>query len=158
MASIDMSALKPSPNASVIVGLQKAVAQSFALTALASNAHTNVTGPDFFTLHGVFGEIYSRAFASVDLLAERMRALGSFVNMCMTEMDKVSGLPCLDAPFSAQEAVATILRAQDIIIADLTGLMNVADASGDKPTSNIIQDEIAAVQKSQWMLRSYLRD
>lgn len=157
MASIDLSGLKPSPNASVIAGLQKAVAQSFALTALASNAHTNVTGPDFFQLHEAFAGIYSRAFASVDLLAERIRALGSFVNMCMTEMDKVSGLPCLDAPFGAQEAVSTIIRAQDIIIADLTALMNVADASGDKPTSNIIQDEIAAVQKSQWMLRSYLR-
>lgn len=156
MATIDLSALKPSSSASVISGLQKAVAQSFCLTALASNAHLNVSGKDFFQLHAAFQGVYERAFASVDLLAERMRALGSFVNVCLTEMDDMSGLPCLKAPFGAQEAVSTIIRAQSIMIVDLTSVMNAAENSGDKTTANMIQEELAALEKSNWMLRAYL--
>lgn len=156
MATVPISQVSAAP-ISVIAGLQKTVAQSFALTALAQNAHVNVVGPDFFQLHEAFQGIYERAFSGVDKWSERMRALDSMVNLCLTEMDAMSGLPCLKTPFSAQEAVSTLINAQSIIIQDLTGLMNLADSTGDKVTANMIQDEIAAVQKSNWMLKSYLR-
>lgn len=156
MATVPISQVSAAP-VSVVAGLQKTVAQSFALTALAQNAHVNVVGPDFFQLHEAFGGVYDRAFGAVDKWAERMRALDAMVNLCLTEMDSMSGLPCLKAPFSAQEAVSTVIKAQDIIISDLTGLMNLAESTGDKVTANMVQDEIAAVQKSNWMLKSYLR-
>jgi starvation-inducible DNA-binding protein len=157
MATFDLSSLKASANASVLNGLQKAVAQSLALSALAKNAHVNIVGPDFFQLHEVFGAIYDRASTDLDDLAERMRSLDSYVTLCLTEADTMSGLPCLKAPFTAQEAVATVIKAQDIIVTDLTATMNVADASGDKVTANSLQDKIYATQKSNWFLKSYLR-
>lgn len=141
----------------IIVGLQKAVAQSLALSVLAKNCHVNITGSDFFQLHAAFGSIYDRASDDLDDIAERMRALDAMVAMCLSEADDMSGLPCLKAPFTAQDAVATLISAQSIIIADLTSLMNKADASGDKVTANFLQDRIAATQKSNWMLKSYLR-
>ena len=157
MASIDLSGLKPSLNASVIAGLQKAVSQSLALSVLSKNAHVNVSGPDFFQLHDAFGAIYDRASADLDDLAERMRALDAPVTLCLTEADNTSGLPCLETPFNAQGAVATILRAQDIIVSDLAAVMNLADSVGDKVTANALQDKIYATQKSNWFLKSYLR-
>lgn len=156
MNTLPISQVSAAP-ANVVQGLQKSVAQSFALTALAQNAHVNVVGPDFYQLHEAFQGIYEGAFASVDKWAERMRALDGVVNLCLTEMDTMSGLPCLKTPFSAQEAVNTLITAQSIIITDLEGLMNLAESSGDKVTANMVQDEIASLQKSRWMLRSYLR-
>lgn len=143
--------------AGVVQGLQKAVAQSLALSVLAKNAHVNVVGPDFFQLHEAFGDIYDRASDDLDSIAERMRALDSFVAICLTEADDMSGLPCLKAPFSAQEAVSTVMKAQEIIIKDLTAVMNLADSTGDKVTANFLQDKIYATQKSNWFLKSYLR-
>jgi starvation-inducible DNA-binding protein len=154
MATLPIIASAPTIN--LTQGLQKAVAQSLALSVLAKNAHVNVVGPDFFQLHEVFGSIYGRASEDLDAIAERMRALGGFVAMCMTEADSMSGLPCLKAPFTAQDAVTTLVRAQDIVVSDLTGVMNAADLAGDKVTANMLQDMIMATQKSQWMLRSYL--
>lgn len=154
MATLPIIASAPTIN--LTLGLQKAVAQSLALSVLAKNAHVNVVGPDFFQLHEVFGGIYERAAGDLDAIAERMRALGGFVAMCMTESDGMSGLPCLKAPFSAQEAVTTLVMAQGIVITDLTGVMNAADLTGDKVTANMLQDMIMATQKSNWMLRSYL--
>lgn len=145
------------PQMTVIQGLHKAVAQSYALLALSHNAHVNITGRDFFPLHSVLGDIYNGALADADLFAERIRALDSFCHICLTELDKESGLPCLKTPFNAQEAIVTIINAQSIIINDLTGLMNLADSTGDKVTSNLLQDKIAQVQKSNWMLKSYLK-
>lgn len=141
----------------VLVGLQKAVAQSLALSVLAKNAHVNVVGPDFFQLHGEFGEIYDRASGDLDDIAERMRALDSYVAICLTEADSMSGLPCLKAPFTAQEAVSTVMKAQTIVVGDLTNVMNLADSTGDKVTANQLQDKIYSLQKSNWKLRSYLR-
>jgi len=157
MASIDLSSLSTS-NPSVVNGLRKAVAQSYGLLALSHNAHVNLVGPDFFQLHAVLGDIYEGALGDADLYAERVRALDAFCPICLTEMDSASDLPCLSVPFAARDGIATVLSAFDIIIKDLTSLMNTADATGDKVTANMIQDRVAAAQKQVWQLKSYLRN
>lgn len=156
MATIDLSRVSPT-NPSVVNGLRKAVAQSYSLLALSHNAHVNLVGPDFFQLHAVLGDIYEGALGDADLYAERIRSLDAFCHICLTEMDSASGLPCLPTPFAAREGIAAVLSAFDIIIKDLTSLMNTADATGDKVTANMIQDKVAAAQKQTWMLKSYLR-
>jgi len=156
MATIDLSSVS-STNPSVVNGLRKAVAQSYGLLALSHNLHVNIVGPDFFQLHAVLGGIYEGALDDADLYAERIRSLDAFCHICLTEMDSASGLPCLPSPFAAREGIATVLNAFDIIIKDLTSLMNTADATGDKVTANMIQDKVAAAQKQTWQLKSYLR-
>ena len=59
-------------------GLGHLLADSYTLYLKTHNFHWNVTGPMFLTLHQMFEEQYTELHAAVDLIAERIRALGHF--------------------------------------------------------------------------------
>jgi starvation-inducible DNA-binding protein len=59
-------------------GLSHVMADTYSLYLKTHNYHWNVTGPMFRTLHLMFEEQYNELWTAVDLIAERIRALGYF--------------------------------------------------------------------------------
>ena len=59
--------------------LASALADTYTLMLKTQNYHWNVTGYRFQPLHSMFEEQYENLFEAVDLLAERIRALGFLV-------------------------------------------------------------------------------
>ena len=57
-------------------GLSRLLADSFTLYLKTHNFHWNVTGPMFNTLHVMFMDQYTELWNALDLIAERIRALG----------------------------------------------------------------------------------
>ena len=57
-------------------GLSHLLADSFTLYLKTQNFHWNVTGPMFNTLHVMFMDQYTELWNALDLIAERIRALG----------------------------------------------------------------------------------
>lgn len=57
-------------------GLSRLLADSYTLYLMTHNFHWNVTGPMFNTLHLMFEQQYTELALAVDLIAERIRALG----------------------------------------------------------------------------------
>lgn len=57
-------------------GLSRLLADSYTLYLKTHNYHWNVTGPMFNTLHLMFEQQYTELAMAVDLIAERIRALG----------------------------------------------------------------------------------
>jgi len=57
-------------------GLSRLLADSYTLYLMTHNFHWNVTGPMFNSLHVMFMEQYSEQWTALDLIAERIRALG----------------------------------------------------------------------------------
>ena len=57
-------------------GLSHLLADTYTLYLKTHNFHWNVTGPMFCTLHLMFEEQYVELPLAVDLIAERIRALG----------------------------------------------------------------------------------
>ena len=57
-------------------GLSKVLADTYTLYLKTHNFHWNVTGPMFQTLHLMFEQHYNELALAVDLIAERIRALG----------------------------------------------------------------------------------
>jgi len=56
--------------------LSHMLADSYVLYLKTHNFHWNVTGPMFQTLHTLFMTQYTEEWAALDLIAERIRALG----------------------------------------------------------------------------------
>ncbi|RYG72090.1 DNA starvation/stationary phase protection protein, partial [bacterium] len=56
--------------------LSKVLADTYTLYLKTHNFHWNVTGPQFQTLHLMFEEHYNELWQAVDIVAERIRALG----------------------------------------------------------------------------------
>ena len=57
-------------------GLSRLLADSYTLYLKTHNYHWNVVGPMFNTLHLMFEQQYTELAMAVDLIAERIRALG----------------------------------------------------------------------------------
>lgn len=57
-------------------GLSCLLADSYTLYLMTHNFHWNVTGPQFNTLHTMFMAQYTEQWTALDLIAERIRALG----------------------------------------------------------------------------------
>src|ERR671926_181858 len=57
-------------------GLSRLLADTYTLYLKTHNFHWNVTGPMFQTLHVMFEQQYTELALAVDLIAERIRALG----------------------------------------------------------------------------------
>ena len=62
----------------IAAGLSRVLADSYTLYLKTHNFHWNVTGPMFQTLHLMFETQYNELALAVDLIAERIRALGEF--------------------------------------------------------------------------------
>ena len=60
----------------IAAGLSRLLADTYTLYLKTHNFHWNVTGPMFQTLHLMFETQYNELALAVDLIAERIRALG----------------------------------------------------------------------------------
>lgn len=57
-------------------GLSALLADSYTLYLMTHNFHWNVTGPQFNSLHNMFMTQYTEQWNALDVIAERIRALG----------------------------------------------------------------------------------
>src|SRR2546430_1050238 len=76
----------------IAAGLAKLLADTYTLYLKTHNFHWNVTGPMFETLHLMFEKQYIELAAAVDLIAERIRALGLPAPGTYAEFAKLSSI------------------------------------------------------------------
>ena len=139
----------------VIAGLEKALANSYALMIKTHNYHWNVQGPNFVGLHNLFQEQYTDLFTAIDDLAERIRALGSPAPGSLSAFRNLSGIP--DAPDQVQNArtmVQDLISSREIMLKGDAELLAVAEEAGDQVTIDMITERVGKNEKDIWMLRS----
>lgn len=141
----------------VTVGLQKAVANTSVLLFLTLNAHWNIVGADFFQLHKALNDQYEILFDTLDILAERMRALDSLVQVNLTAFDQAAAMPTLPPKADGRAMITTLVAAHDKNVADLKAVAMDARTQADTVTENMLLSIIEAEQKTLWMLKSYLK-
>src|ERR687884_203425 len=76
----------------VAKGLAHVLSDTYTLYLKTHNFHWNVTGPMFQTLHLMFETQYTELAAAVDLIAERIRALGFPAPGTYAEFSKLSSV------------------------------------------------------------------
>jgi starvation-inducible DNA-binding protein len=74
-------------------GLSRVLADSYSLYLKTHYFHWNVTGPMFQTLHLMFETQYTELALAVDLVAERIRALGVYAPGTYRQFAALSSIP-----------------------------------------------------------------
>ena len=117
--------------------------------------HWNVEGPNFKSLHELFEVNYQALFASMDEIAERIRALGVYAPMGGQELAALSRIDSSDNSVPSSNAmVQNLVAGHEAFIANAKEALNVL---GDDPASEgMVTDLITAHEKMAWMLRSSL--
>ena len=91
MATIDIG-IKERDRKTIAEGLSRLLADTYTLYLKTHNFHWNVTGPMFQTLHLMFETQYNELALAVDLIAERIRALGHPAPGTYAEYGKLSSI------------------------------------------------------------------
>ncbi|WP_151733153.1 Dps family protein ['Paenibacillus yunnanensis' Narsing Rao et al. 2020] len=118
--------------------------------------HWYVNGPQFFTLHEKFEELYNEAAGFVDELAERLLAIGGKPASTMTQYLALSDLKEAAGGESAKEMVAQLVADFTLIVSELKAGIEAAEDLGDHPTADLFIGIRSSVEKTVWMLNAYL--
>jgi starvation-inducible DNA-binding protein len=120
------------------------------------NYHWYVKGPQFFTLHEKFEQLYNEAALYIDELAERLLALGGAPVATMKECLEQSSVKEATGQETAEQMVATIVSDFETMIGELKEGMQVADEVGDETTGDMLLGIHQSLEKHVWMLKSFL--
>jgi starvation-inducible DNA-binding protein len=149
--------VKNKADPAVVKGLNLLVADSYALLANTHDAHWNVEGSGFFTLHEAFQGQYEDLFAAIDEIAERVRALDAFAPGGLRHFADLAGIEEFKSPVSARDYVAGLVVGHEKTIADAMRVRDDANQANDLETQDLAIKRIQWHQKTVWMLKSYLK-
>ncbi len=137
-------------------GLARLLADTYTLYLKTHYYHWNVTGPMFETLHLMFERQYNELALAVDLIAERIRALGVQAPGTYTEFAKLSSIKDDAAVPDAKTMLLNILAAHEAVIRTARSVFPAADKVSDEPTADLLTQRLQLHEKTAWMLRSLL--
>ncbi|MFT4417253.1 Dps family protein [Fredinandcohnia humi] len=120
------------------------------------NYHWFVKGPQFFTLHVKFEELYNEAALHIDELAERLLALGGQPVATMKEILEVSSIREADGNENAEDMVSVISNDFSILTGELKEGMKIAEEADDETTGDMLLAIHQSLEKHVWMLQSFL--
>jgi starvation-inducible DNA-binding protein len=138
--------------------LNTLLADEYLLYVKTQNYHWNVTGLMFNDLHLFFGKQYAELAIIIDMVAERVRALGGHAIGTMDEFIKNARLK--EEPLIVtdhKDMIKNLLVDHEAIIKLIRkDIAATAGEYNDAGTNNFLSDLLTKHEKIAWMLRSYI--
>lgn len=138
---------------SSVEALKLILSNTYLLYTRTLYCHWNVEGPHFYTLHKMFQEQYEELADASDLLAERIRSLGSITPGTMTDFLNISSMK-EEWPKDEKEMIKSLTRGHEEIIKTLHDSLKKITESKDEGTRDVMIERLRAHEKTLWMLRS----
>jgi starvation-inducible DNA-binding protein len=138
--------LREDIRAGAVALLNAALATAVDLSLAAKQAHWNVKGPNFLSLHGLFDQVYEQAGEWVDDLAERAVQLGG-----------TAQLPAHAPPPVSGNLVAAIADRLAAFAKQTRAAINAAGDLGDEVTSDLFNEITGGADKQLWMVEAHLQ-
>ncbi len=136
--------------------LGQALADTYALYQRTHLFHWNVQGPRFGTLHLLFETQYNELWLALDLIAERIRALGVPVQS-HADMTARATLGVDQDPSPGEDGMLKgLLKGNEAVVKSCRAALHAAEKAGDDAGADLMTQRVAAGEKAAWMLRSHL--
>lgn len=143
-------------SAALNIELNKQVATWSVVYTKLHNFHWYVKGPQFFTLHAKFEELYNEATLHMDEIAERLLTLGGKPVATLKEHLELSDVEEATGKESTDQMVETVVEDFDKIMQSLKKGMGEAANDEDDMTEDLLNAVYQSIEKHQWMLKAFL--
>ena len=140
----------------IVQGLSQLLADTYSIYIKTHNFHWNVSGPMFVTLHTLFEQQYTELALAIDIIAERIRALGAFAPGSFKAFQELTSIPDMEDIPDALTMIALLLEDNETIIKTARSIIPLADKAYDTPTADLATARIIVHEKTAWMLTSLL--
>jgi starvation-inducible DNA-binding protein len=137
-------------------GHSRLLADSYTLYLKTHNFHWNVTGPMFTTLHTLFETQYTELAMAVDIIAERIRALGVFAPGSYKQYSELSTIREETGNPTATDMIKQLVEGQEAVVRTARSVLPLTDQANDEPTADLLTQRMQIHEKNAWMLRSLL--
>ena len=139
--------------------LSKLLADEFVLYTKTRNAHWNIEGPDFHSMHLFFESQYEQLDDIMDSVAERIRAIGHYAPATLKVYLQLTHLSEQQRTKNDSQGFIKELTSdhESIIIYLRENINKFADDYADAGTSDYITGLMETHEKMAWMLRSHLK-
>jgi len=148
--------IKKEERVTISGALGKLLADTYVLYVKTQNFHWNVHGPEFFSLHKLSQEQYEEMAEAIDEIAERIRALGFFVDGSMESFLKLSSITEEHEVNPKHVYIERLIKAHEAVIRDCRALGDLAEDHHDHATVDLMGRRLGFHEKASWMLRSQL--
>ena len=136
--------------------LSRLLADSYTLYLKTHKFHWNVTGPNFVALHGLLMQEYTELATAVDLIAERIRALGPMAPGSYTEFSKLGRVKDEPSTPGWSDMVRQLAEDNTTVARTAAEVIEVAEKFDDVATADLATERVNIHEKSAWMLNSIL--
>ena len=148
--------IQDADRATIGEGLSRLLADTYTLYLKTHNFHWNVTGPMFPALHLMFEGQYNELALAVDLIAERIRALGLPAPATYTEYVRLSSIEESVGVPKADEMIRLLVAGQEAVVRTARSVLPAATNALDEATTDLLTQRMQSHEKTAWMLRSML--
>lgn len=133
-------------------------ADSLAFYVKVHNYHWNVKGMQFFPVHEMTEEIYTKFATVYDDCAERVLQLGQKPHLSMGEVIIATNIREEDGnDFDARYVLESIKKDYEYFLKGFKELSSLAEADGDSVTVAYADEKTAELEKDIWMLTQSLK-
>lgn len=138
--------------------LSHILADEFVLYTKTRNAHWNLEGPNFHSMHVLFESQYNEIAEIVDEVAERIRMVGHYAPATLKQFLELTHLSeQIREKNDSNGFIKELLSDHEAIITNIRMRINrSAEQLKDSGTSDYLTGLIEYHEKVAWMLRSHL--
>lgn len=138
--------------------LNQHLADAFDLASQVKQAHWNVKGSDFWQLHKLFDEVAEEAEGWVDLLAERVTALGGYATGTVRMAAAASTLPEFPTKITdGMEYVRAVASRLAAFTNSAREAIDRTDKLGDANSADLLTEISRCADKYLYFLEAHLQ-
>lgn len=144
--------------AELVIMLNKSLASTTDLYLQLKHAHWNIKGKQFIALHKLFDEIAEEVEDQVDVIAERITALGGTAFGTVQEVEKNTQLRLLPTNVFTLELMLDHLTHNFAILSELSR-ENIDETQelDDMATNDLYIDLVRMLDKNLWFLEAHVQ-
>lgn len=132
------------------------LASSYSLTIKSQVYHWNVVGPLFKPIHELTEHHYNDLFAAIDIIAERIRALGHLTPMHQRLMSNMITTGKAGGEITPAAMIQDLVSSHEAIVRQMRDATGKAGEACDVVTEDMLTERLNFHEQAIWMLRSIL--
>jgi len=145
---------------SSVDALNQILADTMTLRDLYKKHHWQVAGHTFYSLHLLFDKHYEEQSELVDLIAERIQALGGVSIAMAADVAETTKIP--RPPRGREEVpvqISRLLEAHELILEEARPVAQRASDSGDEGTNDLLISDVVRTNELQaWFVGEHVVD
>ncbi len=150
--------ISPAPHHQIATALKEYLADTAVVYFKTHGFHWNIEGENFYGLHLMLEKFYEELWESLDEIAERIRALGEKTPSSLTELLRIATFTEIEAAPANNIMVKVLHQDYSHLAKKAYEVGSIADAQGDRVTTDMMTAKATFLEKAAWMLQSTATD